>query len=70
MRIQTSIKQHGFLMPLAGIRENDRGLSINRYKEMVHKEMVYDKPAEILDRITDLDSGRELLAKKLKEILQ
>jgi type I restriction enzyme M protein len=50
MRIQTSIKHHGFLMPLAGITENDWDFSIKRYKGMVHEEEVYDAPKIILNR--------------------
>jgi type I restriction enzyme M protein len=50
MRIQTSIKHHGFLMPLVAIKENDWDLSINRYKEMVHEEVVYVAPKIILNR--------------------
>jgi type I restriction enzyme M protein len=66
MIIQTSIKHHGFLMPLAGIRENDRGLSINRYKEMVHEEVVYVAAKVILDRIKTLGNERNSLLEKLK----
>jgi type I restriction enzyme M protein len=58
MRIQTSIKHHGFLMPLAAIKENDWNFSIKRYKEMVHEEVVHDLPLEILKRIKSLDSER------------
>jgi type I restriction enzyme M protein len=65
MRIQNSIKRHGFLMPLAAIKENDWDLSINRYKEMVHEEVVYDAPSEILDRIKTLGNERNLLIQKL-----
>jgi type I restriction enzyme M protein len=56
-------------MPLATIRENNWDLSINRYKEMVHKEMVYDAPSEILEKIGILDSERTKINKKLSKIL-
>jgi type I restriction enzyme M protein len=66
MRIQTSIKHHGFLMPLAAIKENDWDLSINRYKKMVHEEVVYDAPNTILGRIKSINRDRDLLIEKLE----
>jgi len=69
MRIQTSIKQHVFFMPLATIRENNWDLSINRYKEINYKEVVYDEPSEILEKIGILDSERTKINKKLSKIL-
>jgi type I restriction enzyme M protein len=69
MRIQTSIKHHDFLMPLAAIKENDWDLSINRYKEMVHEEAVYDAPAVILKRIKLLYDEREVLLSQISTSL-
>jgi type I restriction enzyme M protein len=69
MRIQTSIKHHGFLMPLAAIKKNVWDLSINRYKEMVHKGVVYNAPKMILDRIKKISSDRLDLANKLNKTL-
>jgi type I restriction enzyme M protein len=66
MRIQTSIKHHGFLMPLSAIKESDWDLSINRYKKMVHEEVVYDAPVEIIDRIKSLNSERNEILTSLK----
>jgi type I restriction enzyme M protein len=64
MRIQNIIKHHGFLMPLAAIKENDWDFSINRYKEMVQEGVVYDAPSEIIDRINKLSTERmDLLSK-------
>jgi type I restriction enzyme M protein len=40
--------------------------SLNRYKEMVHEEVVYDKPTVIVNRIEQLAQERELLLKQLK----
>ena len=61
MRIQTSIKHHGFLMPLAAIKENDWDFSIKRYKEIV-----YDAAKVILDRIKTLGNERNSLLENLK----
>lgn len=47
-----------FMVPLAEIVANDWDLSINRYKEIVYEEVVYDSPAEIIADIKDLDSKR------------
>lgn len=55
-----------FLVPFKEIKDNDWDLSINRYKEIVYEEMVYDAPEVILERIKDLDEERELLYEKLK----
>jgi type I restriction enzyme M protein len=69
MRIQTSIKQHVFFMPLATIRENNWDLSINRYKEINYKEVVYDEPTTILRRIQKADLQRNLILEKLQKNL-
>ena len=55
-----------FLVPFKEIKENDRDLSINRYKEIVYEEVVYDAPAVIIDRIDALAQEREQLMKQLK----
>jgi type I restriction enzyme M protein len=66
MRIQTSIKHNGFLVLFKEIKENDWDLSINRYKEMVYKEVVYDALKVILYRIKTLGNERNNLLEKLK----
>jgi type I restriction enzyme M protein len=55
-----------FLVPFKEIKENDWDLSINRYKEIVYKEVKYDAPAVIIDRIDTLAREREQLMKQLK----
>ncbi len=54
MMIPTSLKQQSFLVPFKEIKENDRDLSINRYKEIVYKDVVYNALAVIIDRIDSL----------------
>ena len=56
-------------MPLVAIKENVWDLSINRYKEMVHKGVVYNAPKMILDRIKKISSDRLDLANKLNKTL-
>jgi type I restriction enzyme M protein len=55
-----------FLVPFKEIKENDWDLSINRYKEIVYKEVKYDAPTVIIDRIDTLAREREQLMKQLK----
>lgn len=45
-----------FLVPKAEIVENDYDLSINRYKEIVYDEVVYDEPKVILAKIRELEN--------------
>lgn len=54
-----------FLVPFKEIKENDWDLSINKYKEIVYNEVVYDEPKVILERITKLNNERLALMKKL-----
>lgn len=58
-----------FLVPFAEIKENDWDLSINRYKEIVYKEVEYDKPKVIIDRISDIEKERKRLMNSLKSLL-
>ena len=58
-----------FLVPISEIRDNKYDLSINRYKEVVYEEKVYEKPAVIIEQIEALDQERTDLLKQLKEML-
>jgi type I restriction enzyme M protein len=44
-----------FFVPVYEIRENDYDLSINRYREVEYKEVHYDEPKVILDRVKRLE---------------
>lgn len=57
--------EQSFLVPFSEIKANDWDLSINRYKEIVYKEVKYDKPNVILERITKLDGERKELLQTL-----
>jgi type I restriction enzyme M protein len=52
------------------IRNNKYDLSINRYKEVVYEEKVYEKPAVIIEQIETLDKERADLLKQLKAMLE
>jgi type I restriction enzyme M protein len=58
-----------FLVPVSEIRDNKYDLSINRYKEVVYEEKVYEKPDVIIEQIEALDQERADLLKQLKELL-
>jgi type I restriction enzyme M protein len=58
-----------FLVPVSEIRDNKYDLSINRYKQVVYEEKVYEKPAVIIEQIEALDQERVDLLKQLKEML-
>lgn len=47
--------EQSFLVPKSEIVENDYDLSINRYKEIVYKEIIYDKPEVIIAKIKELE---------------
>jgi type I restriction enzyme M protein len=54
-----------FCVPKADIAANAYDLSINRYKEVVHEEVEYPHPSEILDELTALE---EEIQKGLDEL--
>lgn len=58
-----------FLVSVAEIHANKYDLSINRYKEVVHDDKAYLKPAKIIAAIEELDSERKKLMNQLKTLL-
>ena len=60
---------HSFLVPFEEIKGNDWDLSINRYKEIVYDEVLYDSPKEIIAEIKVLDDERALAIKTLEGLL-
>ncbi len=61
--------EQSFLVPFKEIEKNDWDLSINRYKEIVYKEVEYDSPSEILKKIDSLNLDRMQINKKLSKLL-
>jgi type I restriction enzyme M protein len=58
-----------FMVPVEDIRDNKYDLSINRYKEVIYEEKVYEKPEVIIGQIEVLDKERADLLKQLKSML-
>lgn len=58
-----------FLVPFEEIQENDWDLSINRYKEIVYEEVVYDPPKDIIANIKHLDKERLAVLVELEKLL-
>lgn len=54
-----------FLVPADEIRANKYDLSISRYKEIEHKEIAYEKPGVIMDKVMALEGE---IAKDVEEI--
>lgn len=58
-----------FFVPLKDIHDHGYDLSINRYKEVVHEEMQYEKPATIIKSIKELDKERSAALAELEKLL-
>ena len=54
-----------FLVPADEIRANKYDLSISRYKQIEHKEIEYEKPEVIMDKVMALERN---IAKDVEEI--
>ena len=61
--------QKSFLVPKAQIVANEYDLSINRYKEVVYDEVVYEKPATLIAEIKAIDSKRQQAIAELEKML-
>jgi type I restriction enzyme M protein len=71
MKDETNRKRtdKSFLVPVKEIQDNKYDLSINRYKEVVYEEKVYENPDAIINQIENLDKERADLLKQLKAML-
>lgn len=58
-----------FMVPVAEIRDNGFDLSINKYKEVVYDEVVYDHPNTIITQIEAIEAERKQLLNELKQLL-
>ena len=59
-----------FMVPVKEIQDNNYDLSINRYKEIVQVEKLYEKPEVIIEHIEQLDAQRKELIKELKSSIR
>lgn len=62
--------EQSFFVPKSEIEQNNYDLSINRYKEVVHEKIEYDKPDVILTRIDTLIADIAAQTKKVREMLE
>lgn len=62
--------EQSFFVDVEEVRENGYDLSINKYKEIVYEEVVYDEPQVIMNRVKELEkeiaSGLEELERMLE----
>jgi type I restriction enzyme M protein len=68
--VGTDHTQKSFLIPKADIVANDYDLSINRYKEIVYDEVVYEKPETLIADIKQLDNDRARALEMLEQLLK
>lgn len=61
--------EQSFFVPKSEIERNNYDLSINRYKEVVHEKIEYDKPDIILTRIDTLIADIAAQTKTVREML-
>lgn len=61
--------EQSFMVPFDDIKANDWDLSINKYKEIVHEEIEYADPSEIIADIEKLDRERHESLNLLKELI-
>jgi type I restriction enzyme M protein len=61
--------EQSFVVPLKEIQDNNYDLSINRYKEVIHQEKVYQKPEALIIKIAELDKERSVLMQELQDLL-
>jgi type I restriction enzyme M protein len=66
---ENNLTQKNFWVSKANIAKNKYDLSINRYKEVIHEEEVYDPPKKILQRLKDLEKEIQKDLVELEEIL-
>jgi type I restriction enzyme M protein len=63
-------KEKGFFVPKDEIAENDYDLSLNRYKEDVYDEVVYEEPGVILERLERIEGEIQKELIDLKGIMK
>lgn len=64
----TDRTQHHFIIPKKEITENDYDLSLSKYKEEVYPEVKYDKPKDILTRLSNIETEITKGIEELKEM--
>ena len=60
---------HSFCVPKSEIAANGYELSLNRYKEVEHKQVGHDTPAKIIAELRSLESEIAEGMRRLEEML-
>jgi type I restriction enzyme M protein len=68
--IERKRTDRSFFVPLDEIKNNNYDLSINRYKEIIYEEKVYESPQVIIAQIKNLDKERTEALQVLEELLK
>ena len=62
--------EQSFFVDVDEIRENGYDLSINKYKEIVYEEVVYDAPQVIMNRVKELEKEISIGLEELERMLE
>ena len=62
--------EQSFFVDVKDLRENGYDLSINKYKEIVYEEVVYDEPLVIMNRVKELESEISVGLEELERMLE
>ena len=62
--------EQSFFVDVKDLRENGYDLSINKYKEIVYEEVVYDAPQVIMNRVKELEKEISVGLEELERILE
>lgn len=62
--------EQSFFVDVEEIRENGYDLSINKYKEIVYEEVVYDAPQVIMNKVKELEKEISVGLEELERMLE
>jgi type I restriction enzyme M protein len=62
--------EQSFFVPVQEIRDNGYDLSINKYKETIYNEVVYEAPSVILEKIKGLEEEIALGIEELERMIE
>ena len=62
--------EQSFFVDVKDLRENGYDLSINKYKEIVYEEVVYDAPVVIMNRVKELEREISVGLEELERMLE
>ena len=62
--------EQSFFVDVKDLRENGYDLSINKYKEIVYEEVLYDAPVVIMNRVKELEKEISVGLEELERMLE